>query len=101
MINDLDQQAQDEITKNRCYKLQAILQRMIKNIKLINASPNSYVITVVNTNLFDLALQYYGNVDYWVTIAEANLLTSNWVTTEKTIVIPPKPTTNPGGVYVV
>jgi nucleoid-associated protein YgaU len=95
----LGQQAQDELTQIQCYQLQAVLERMIKNIQLINSAPNAIFLTVSNANLFNLALQYYGDTDYWVTIAEANSLTSNLITEETTIIIPPKPTVDPKGVY--
>lgn len=100
-MDDLNTLAENEIAKIRCYKLQAILEIIIKNINLIKDSPNSLVVTVSKANLFDLALQYYGDINYWVTIAEANKLTTNRINTQMTIVIPPKPSSNPGGVFSV
>jgi nucleoid-associated protein YgaU len=95
----LDKQADNQNKLVKIYQLQSVMQRMIKNLNLINSAPNSKIITVITANLFDLALKYYGDASYWVTIAEANQLTTNVINELTVLAIPPKPKTNPNGVY--
>lgn len=88
----LDEQsaAFDELTN--LYKIQFELDRMLKNLALINNSPNAEKIILANANLYELAAKYYGDWTLWQVIQKANNLTDFIVPGIHTIIIPPKPT---------
>lgn len=98
MAKELIQLSETEIKKARLYQLQAVLNRMQKNINLLDAPPNVKTITVINGSLFKIALDEYGDADYWTVIADANNIQDPYLTGEITLIIPPKPSTDPGGV---
>jgi hypothetical protein len=58
---------------DQLYTLQNILNAaVIKNLLLVGQSEQARVETFINPNLYRLAVQYYGDVDYWTVIAKAN-----------------------------
>lgn len=91
---DLDKQslAFDQLVME--YRVSYLLQRIIKNLALINSSPDSQKVIVANANLYQLAAQYYGDWTLWQTIQKANNLTDFIVDGIDTLIIPPKPTSN-------
>ncbi len=80
------------------YTLQFYLERMQSNLLLINAPPNATVITVMNTTLFKLAEQYYGDATQWSVIANANNLIDPMITVPTTLLIPPWNQQDTGGI---
>lgn len=73
------------------YQLQYTLNRMAKNIGLIDESPNAKIINVSNTTLFYIAAQQYGDANLWAYLANVNNLSDPEITTAMTLIIPPKP----------
>lgn len=98
MQETLDQQSEKELKRQRLYQIQDLLALMQKNIALINSPTNSRTVHVINGDLFQLAVQYYGNADYWTVIAEANNLSDPRIEGSATLLIPPAPTSNSGGI---
>lgn len=90
----------NELTKlDQLYTLQNILNAyVIKNLLLVGQSEQARVETFINPNLYSLAVQYYGDVNYWTVIAKANNLNDTQFTGTYTLLIPPKPTVNSGGI---
>jgi hypothetical protein len=75
-------------------QLQYTLKKMNKNVDSNNpriAVVGIATITVMGGTLFELAAKYYGDATKWDTIATANKLTSPYITSEVTLVIPKKP----------
>lgn len=92
-------QAENMSILNQLYSMQNILAGfVIPNYKLVNSSFQNITATVTNANLFSLAVQYYGDVDYWPIIANANYLTDTKIVGTVTLTIPPKPTNDPNSV---
>lgn len=98
MQESLDQQAKNELKRAYLGKMQDILARMLKNVNLVNSVPNAQIANVISTNLFKVATQYYGDPDYWTIIAEANNLSDPEINGAMTLLIPPKPSSDPGGI---
>lgn len=98
MTEPLNQQASDMTELYELYQLQAVLDRMEKNLNLIHAVPNAQFITVVGGNLFQLAAQYYNDATQWTVIAQANGLTDPEVTGLQTLLIPPPSSQESGGI---
>lgn len=97
--NKLIQQGIDLQKLDQLYTLQNILNAyVIKNILLVGQSEQARVETFINPNLYSLAVKYYGDVDFWTVIAKANNLNDTQVIGTATLLIPPKPTVNTGGV---
>jgi hypothetical protein len=108
--NKLIEQGNDLELLDQLYTLQNILNAyVVKNLLLVGQSEQARVETFVNPNLYRLAVQYYGDVDYWTVIAKANPQTSNLdpgnpdpydpkITGIVTLLIPPKPSVDSGGV---
>lgn len=94
----LDQQALDMTTYWQSYQLQFYLQRIQRNLALINSAPNAQVITVIGGNLFALAAQYYGDASQWALIAQANNLTDPNLSGVNTLLIPPLNNQDTGGI---
>lgn len=90
------------------YRIQDILAAyVIENILLLNQAENSQAITVYDPNLYSLAVQFYGDFDLWTVIASvngvndpnaANQLNNTNLTGYVSLLIPPQPATNNGGV---
>jgi hypothetical protein len=106
----LIEQGNDLELLDQLYTLQNILNAyVVKNLLLVGQSEQARVETFVNPNLYRLAVQYYGDVDYWTVIAKANPQTSNLdpsnpnpydpkITGTVTLLIPPKPSVDSGGI---
>jgi hypothetical protein len=71
---------------------------VIKNILLVGKSDQARVETFVNPNLYRVAVQFYGNVDYWTVIAKANHLTDTKINGTISLLIPPKPSVDSQGI---
>lgn len=92
------QKGKDLEELNNLYDLQNILNAyVIKNLLLVGQSDQAKVDTFLNPNLYRVAVQYYGDVDYWGVIAKANNLTDPKYTGIITLLIPPMPAVNTGG----
>lgn len=97
--NKLIQQGIDLQKLDRLYQLQNILNAyVIKNILLVGQSEQAEVKTFVNPNLYRISVEYYSDVDYWPVLAKANNITDPQLTGFVTLLIPPKPSANPGGI---
>lgn len=94
----INQQASDMTELYELYQLQAVLDRLEKNLNLIHAVPNAQLITVVGGNLYQLAAQYYGDALQWTVIAQANNLTDPEITGLQTLLIPPPNPQNTDGI---
>jgi len=79
-----------------CYEISYALERMYKNILLINAGVNAKQITVSNTTLFRVAVQQYGDATLWTYIAQVNGLVDFEITAPVTLNIPPSPPASAG-----
>jgi hypothetical protein len=86
---DLNAQQADMQLYWQLYQLQYFLNRIETNLNLINSSPNAQIVTVVSTNLYKLAAEYYGDAMLWTLIAKANNLTDPQITGAATLIIPP------------
>lgn len=62
------------------YLLQSILNNMQNNLSLISEGATGQTVIMTNANLFQVATQYYGDPNQWVTIADANGLSSPYAT---------------------
>lgn len=82
----------------QAYTLQFYLQRISANLALINSPPNAVVINVMNTTLFKLAEQYYGDATQWAVIANANGLSDPMINGPTTLLIPPWNQQDTGGI---
>ncbi len=71
---------------------------VLKNMLLVGTSPDQQIITVINPNLYILAVQYYGDANLWTAIAQANGYTGPKLNGTYTILIPPPPTVGSGGI---
>lgn len=80
------------------YTMQYYLQRIQANIAIINAPPNAIVVQVINTTLFKLAAQYYGDATQWPVIAHANNLIDPMIFGSMTLIIPPWNQQDTGGI---
>ncbi|VVC75986.1 hypothetical protein AQUSIP_12870 [Aquicella siphonis] len=93
-----DQAAQSQLEYWQLYEILFYLNRMLANIAIINTPPNAITITAVNTTLFALAKEYYGDPTQWVIIARANNLVDPMVTQLTTLYIPPWNQQDTGGI---
>lgn len=97
--NQLIEQGNDLDTLDQLYQLQNILNAyVIKNLLLVNQSADARTATYINPNLYSVAVQYYGDVDYWTVIAKANNLTDVQLYGTYTLLIPPLPTVDTQGI---
>ena len=78
------------------YEISYALQRMAKNMALINAGVNAQQITATNTNLFRIAVEYYQDAALWSYIAQVNGITDFEITSPTVLNIPPKPPLSAG-----
>jgi hypothetical protein len=95
---NLSLQAEDMQLYMELYQLQFFLNRIEKNLNLINSVPNAKLITVIGGNLFDLSAKYYQDASQWPYIAKANGLTDPYITGQMTLVIPPYTNVDSGGI---
>lgn len=98
-------QSQQLTNLDLLYRIQNILAAyVIENLLLINQAENAQTITLYNPNLYSVAVQFYGDVDLWTVIAQANNINdpdaSNQIGLSGyvSLLIPPAPSTNNGGV---
>ncbi len=73
------------------YQLSYLLNRMAKNIGLIDEAPNAKIINVSNTTLYFIAAKEYGDANLWTYLADVNKISDPEITTAMTLIIPPKP----------
>ncbi len=75
------------------YALQNVLERMQRNLLIINRDINAKTIDVSNTTLFRVAADEYDDATLWTYIADVNGLTETNISLA-TLIIPPKPADN-------
>lgn len=80
------------------YNIQSIANRIGGNLALTNGASTTNSITVTGGNLYNLAMQYYGDATRWTTIAHANGLTDPNLTGINTLKIPAN-SVDSGGIY--
>lgn len=100
MAESLNQQASDMTLYWQLYQLQIYLERIQKNLLLINSVPNARIVNIIGGNLYQLASQYYGDASQWVIIAEANNIVDPMLVGVNSILIPPLNNQDSGGVYL-
>lgn len=76
---------------NAAYEISFALDRMEKNIGLINNGLNAKYINVSDTTLYQVAAEEYQDATLWTYLADVNNLIDPDITTNITLVIPPKP----------
>lgn len=91
-------QANDMVELWQLYQMKFYLERMQRNLAIINAAPNAQIVTLVGGNLYTLASQYYGDQSQWVIIARANNLTDPQLSGVNTIIVPPWNGVDTGGI---
>lgn len=97
--NKLIQQNNDLTDLENLYQAQNLLNAyVIQNLLLVGQSEQAKAVTFVNPNLYSIAVEYYGDMDYWPVIANANNLTDVQYTGVMTILIPPKPSVDPNSI---
>lgn len=97
--NKLIEQGDDLDTLDKLYQIQNLLNAyVIKNLLLVGQSDQARAETYINPNLYSIAVQYYGDMNYWTVIAKANNLTDTQYTGTYTILIPPKPAVDSGSI---
>jgi len=69
-----------------------------KNMLLIGKAENALIVTYINPNLYSIAVQYYGDEDFWTVIGKANHLSDPCPIGTYTLLIPPKPSVSSGAV---
>jgi len=79
---------------NASYEISFALDRMYKNILLVNNGVNADHVNVSNTTLFQVAADHYADATLWTYIAQVNNLTDFYITSGITLTIPPKPNDN-------
>lgn len=97
-------EAQWEIYAN-AYELGNVVTRIQRNVQ-IAMSPTGISEQVINKNLFQLAVEEYGDAMLWTAIAQANQFTIQnadgfpdpFIDGTKTLIIPPKPATPDDGI---
>lgn len=95
---NLLQQSQDMLILWQLYQMKYYLERIQRNLNIVNTVPNAQVVTVIGGNLFTIASQYYGDQKQWVVIARANNMIDPFIVGQKTLVIPPWNGIDTGGV---
>lgn len=107
--NTLPQDAQTELQLSRLYLLQDLLNVMQQNLDVQLLGQPGITISQNGGNVFALASKYYNDATLWTEIANINqttLMDANGfinpnISTLISIVIPPKPATTSGGIFVV
>jgi len=79
-----------------CYEISFALERMYKNILLINRGLNAKTIDVTDTTLFQVASEQYQDTSLWTYLAEVNQMDDFMIETPRKLLVPPKPTSNMG-----
>ena len=81
------------------YAMLSVLERMQRNLLIINRDINAKQITVSNKTLFEVSADEYDDGTLWTYIAEVNDIEdpNNFIDPSigfRTLLIPPKPTDN-------
>lgn len=76
---------------NALYQISFALDRMYKNILLVNNGLNAKTINVSNTTLFAVAAHEYQDATLWTYLADVNDMIDPDITTSRTLIVPPKP----------
>lgn len=98
-LPDLVAQSASLSQLTQLYQLQDIMNAyVIKNLQSVGLSPDSVVATYINPDLFKIATVYYGDPTYWYVIAAANYIKDPFYNGEISLLIPPKPSLNNGGI---
>lgn len=95
---NLYQQEQNMYTLWQLYMLKYYLERIQRNLSIINTAPNAQIVTVIGGNLFTLASKYYGDPKQWVLIAKANNLVDPMIVGQATLIIPAWNGVDTGGI---
>lgn len=98
MDENLISQQADSMTYQNLYNLKYTLGRIKNNLLLINATPNANSVTVMNTTMFALAAEWYGDAKQWSVIASANNLSDPMINEPTTLLIPPWNGVDTGGI---
>lgn len=98
MAINLSAQAAASIELWQLYQVENLVARVQKNISLIDTPPNAQQITIIGGNLFQLAVQYYGDFTQWALIAQANGIFDPMLVGQNTLLIPPLNNQDTGGV---
>lgn len=73
------------------YEISFALDRMYKNILLINSGFNAKTIEASNTTLFQIASEEYQDATLWTYLADVNNLLDFNIMETITLIVPPKP----------
>lgn len=95
----LNEQAANALNYWQGYQTLFLLERVQKNLALIDTPPNVKQITVVGGNLFSIAAQYYGDATQWALIASVNNITDPMIVGTKILLIPPLNNQDTGGIW--
>lgn len=80
-------------------RLQDIMNSfVISNILLVGQAPTPTIVTFYYPNLYRVAVQYYTDANLWTVIAAANGLTDPKVNSVISLLIPPRPSVDTGGI---
>jgi hypothetical protein len=100
MVNPelLIKREQDLIQLDLLYRLQNLMNAyVIKNYQLVGKADQAKIVTYSNPNLYKIAVQFYGDANYWTVIRDANGLTDFKLVGTFSLLIPPAPTAIPPG----
>lgn len=107
--NTFPEDARKELQLSRLYLLQDLLNVMQQNLNLQLEGQPGFLTSENSGNVFALAAKYYGDATLWTEIASINQnqLTNNDGFIDPNInllinlIIPPKPSTESGGILIV
>lgn len=72
LSDDLSEDSSNILTLANLYRLKSVLTNMLTRIDETRGTSDARVVTVSNTSLYALAAKYYGTVEQWTFIADAN-----------------------------
>jgi hypothetical protein len=81
---------------NASYEIRFALDRMLKNINLINRGINSKLINISNTTLYRVAADEYDDAPLWTYLADVNQMVDPVVTAARTLIVPNRPPNTAG-----
>lgn len=82
--------SQNAYILNSTYEISFSLQRIYKNILIINSGINSKTIYASNTTLMAIAAEEYQDGSLWTYLAQVNNLQDFLIDIPRYIIIPPK-----------
>lgn len=107
-LPNLTTQSTDITNLSNLYYISNLLNAyVITNMLAIGQGPQVIIKSYINPNLYEVAVQYYGDADYWPVIASANNLSDPFPVPNFfplhgvgyiTLLIPPKPSISPAGI---